>query len=430
MTFISSSGITAIAETLPSDTVTNVKHPGGPIRVLHLINDLSVGGAEMMLYRLLSQTRRDRFDSVVLSLMDQGSLRQRIEDLGIPVYTARMKAGMATPASIWRLLRLVRKIKPDLIQGWLYHGSLAAQFVGMFASGKAPVIWGIHSTYSLPLEKKLTAAMVKLCAPLSRLSSSIVFVSRTSQSQHKAKGYSSENSCVIPNGIDTTLFAPSNEARFSVRAELGLSTDALLVGVIGRHHPMKDQANFLRAAGQISKRYGEAHFLLAGRGVDADNRTLLKLIEELKLDDHVHLLGERTDIARLVAALDIFCLSSCYGESFPIIVGEAMSCGVPCVVTDVGDSAWMVSDTGRFVPPRDTGALAAACEEFLDIGPAGRQAMGAAARSRVTELFSLPSVVARYEELYENSIATAAMIGKASEMAYQSLSGVSTDKNA
>jgi len=208
------------------------------------------------------------------------------------------------------------------------------------------------------------------------------------------------------------------------------STEALLVGVIGRHHPMKDQANFLRAAGQISKRYREAHFLLAGRGVDVDNRTLLKLIEELKLDDHVHLLGERTDIARLVAALDIFCLSSCYGESFPIIVGEAMSCAVPCVVTDVGDSAWMVSDTGRVVPPRDTGALAAACEEFLDIGPAGRQAIGAAARSRVTELFSLPSVVARYEELYENSIATAEMIGKASEMAYQSLSGVSPDKNA
>jgi glycosyltransferase involved in cell wall biosynthesis len=397
---------------------------------LHLINDLSVGGAEMMLYRLLSQTRRDRFDSVVLSLMDQGSLRQRIEDLGIPVYTARMKAGMATPASIWRLIRLVRKIKPDLIQGWLYHGSLAAQLAGMFASAKAPVIWGIHSTYSLPLEKKLTAAIVKLCAPLSRLSSSIVFVSRSSQSQHKAKGYFSGNSCVIPNGIDTTLFAPSNKARVSVRAELGLSTDALLVGVIGRHHPMKDQANFLRAAGQISKRYGEAHFLLAGRSVDVDNRTLLKLIEELKLDDHVHLLGERTDIVRLVAALDIFCLSSCYGESFPVIVGEAMSCAVPCVVTDVGDSAWMVSDTGRFVPPRDTGALAAACEEFLDIGPAGRQAMGAAARSRVNELFSLPSVVAKYEELYENSIATVAMIGKAGEMAYQSLSGVSTDKNA
>lgn len=376
----------------------------------------------MMLYRLLSQTRRDRFDSVVLSLMDQGSLRQRIEELGIPVYTARMK-GMATPASIWRLIRLVRKIKPDLVQGWLYHGSLAAQLAGMFASSKAPVIWGIHcSTYPLSVEKKMTAALVRLCAPLSKLVSSIVFVSRTSQLQHKAKGYFTENSCVIPNGIDTTLFAPSNEARVSVRAELGLSTDALLIGVIGRYHPMKDHANFLRAAGQISKRSGEAHFLLAGRGVDGDNRALLDLIEDLKLDDHVHLLGERTDIARLVAALDIFSLSSCHGESFPIIVGEAMSCAVPCVVTDVGDSAWMVSDTGRFVPPRDTGALAAAWEEFLEIGPAGRLAMGAAARSRVIELFSLPSVVARYEELYENSIATAAMVGKASEIPYQSLS--------
>jgi len=411
--------------------VTNVKDPGGSIKVLHLINDLSVGGAEMMLYRLLSQKRRDRFDSVVLSLMDQGSLRHRIEDLGISVYTACMTAGMATPASIWRLIRLVRKIKPDLIQGWLYHGSLAAQLAAMFAPNKAPVIWGIHSsTYSLSLDKKMTASVVRLCAPLSKLASSIVFVSRTSQSQHKAKGYCTENSCVIPNGIDTTLFAPSNEARVSVRAELGLSTDALLIGVIGRYHPMKDHENFLRAAGQISKRYGEAHFLLAGRRVDEDNRALLELIQELKLDRHVHLLGERTDIARLAAALDILCLSSCYGESFPTIVGEAMSCAVPCVVTDVGDSAWMVGDTGRFVSPRDTGSLAAACEEFLKIGPAGRQALGAAARARVTELFSLSSVVARYEELYENSIATAAREGKSSEMAYQGLTEVSLDKNA
>src|SRR5882762_3987220 len=128
-----------------------------PLTILHVINDLSIGGAEIMLYRLISQKSRRRFQPVVISLMDRGSLRQRIEELGIPVYTARMTPGLPTPASIWRLIRLVRQIKPDLIQGWLYHGSLAAQ-VGSFAlPGKVPALWSIHcSIYSLSFEKKLT----------------------------------------------------------------------------------------------------------------------------------------------------------------------------------------------------------------------------------------------------------------------------------
>ena len=176
---------------------------------------------------------------------------------------------------------------------------------------------------------------------------------------------------------------------------------------------------------QIHDRFDESPGLpRGGHDCPADlleNRPPGELIREPNLTDRVHLLGERSDIARLVAALDIFSLSSSYGESFPVIVGEAMSCAVPCVVTDVGDSAWMISDTGRVVPPRDTHALASACQELLEIGPAG-QALGAAARSRVTELFSLSSIVARYETLYQSSVVTApAAEGKSGEGAFQSV---------
>lgn len=376
-----------------------------PVRILHIINDLSIGGAEMMLYRLLSQTSRQRFAPVVISLMDRGSLREQIEELGIPVYTARMKPGLPTPLGVWRLIRLARQIKPDLIQGWLYHGSLAAQLAGFSLAGKAPVLWGIHcSIYSLSFEKRLTAAVVRLCALLSRLASNIIFVSHTSRSQHQALGYHIEKSCVVPNGIDTTQFAPDAEARDAVRRELSLPQKALLIGVINRYHQMKDHANFLNAAAQLTKRYPELHLILAGRGVDPENRALTDLIHELELDGRTHLLGERTDIARLVAALDIFCLSSSHGESFPIIVGEAMSSEVPCVVTDVGDAAWMVSVTGQISAPRDAAALAAACDALLELGLTGRHALGQAARRRVADLFSLSSVVAKYAELYESAM--------------------------
>lgn len=415
---------------MPETNQTNTAVSGAqPIKILHIINDLAIGGAEIMLYRLLSEKSRQRFSPVVISLMDHGSLRQQIEELGIPVYTARMKRGRPTPASVWRLIRLVRQIKPDLIQGWLYHGSLAAQIGSLFLPGHIPALWSIHcSIYSLSFEKKLTAVVVRICALLSKLASHIIFVSRTSQAQHKALGYDIAKSSVVPNGIDTSLFAPSNEAKASVRLELGVPPSALLIGAIGRYHAMKDHANFLRAAGLIADRYPEVNFLLAGRGLDAENRALQELIRELRLEHRTHLLGERTDIARLVAALDIFCLSSSHGESFPIIVAEAMSSAVPCVVTDVGDSASMVTDTGRVTPPRDAKALATACEELLDLGPAGREALGLKARRRVVELFSLSRVVAEYEALYETIIAKAAARGRNSDRTYQPVAKMSADE--
>jgi len=364
----------------------------------------------MMLYRLLSQKSRQRFEPVVISLMDCGSLRERIEELGIPVYTARIKRGRPTPASIWRLIRLVRRINPDLIQGWLYHGSLSGQIASMAMSRKIPVLWSIHcSIYSLSFEKKLTAMVVRICAFLSKRAAGIIFVSRTSQAQHRELGYNISKSLVVPNGIDVGLFAPSEESRQSVRSELGIEPDATLVGVIGRYHPMKDHANFLRAACITAQQHPQVHFLLAGRGLDETNGSLRELLRALGLEQRAHLLGERSDIARLVAALDIFCLSSAYGESFPLILGEAMSCGVPCVVTDVGDSAWMLNHTGRVVPPRNEQALAAACVEFLELGRRGREVLGLAARKRVVELFSLGTVVEEYEALYERTVADAAI---------------------
>lgn len=377
-----------------------------PIKNLHIIADLSIGGAEMMLYKLLSEMNRERFDPVVISLMDSGELRERIEVLGIPVYTASMRPGMPTPASIWQLVRLVRQLNPDLIQGWMSHSNLAAQLASIFASGRVPVLWNIRqSLYSLSYEKPLTAAAIKLCAQLSNWPTKILNNSRASAVQHEAIGYRSDKTLVIPDGFNTDLFAPSVEARRSIRLELGVAEDSVLVGLVGRYHPMKDHANFLYAAQLLLKKYPEAQFVLSGKRIDLRNEALCKLIHDSRIVGRTHLLGERHDMPHLFAALDIASSSSAYDEGFPNAIGEAMSCGVPCVVTDVGDSAWMVGETGRVVPPRDSEALANAWRELIELGPGGREALGRAARARVMEYFSLRSVVAQYETLYENVIA-------------------------
>lgn len=373
------------------------------IVVIHLITSLSIGGAQMMLYNLLSKTNRYLFEPIVVCLMDRGQYADRIEDLGIPVHTIGIKQGIPTPAGIWRLASIVRQINPDLIQGWMYHGNLAAQLASNLCVNRKPILWGIHhSITALKSEKKLTQFIIKLGAFLSSKTTKIIFVSKNSKAQHEALSYRIEKNCVIPNGFDISLFQPSKEARLDLRKELDLPEQAFLIGLICRYHPMKDHNNFLQAAALLLNQYPDAYFILAGTEVDENNKFLYKLINDLGIVERVHLLGERSDMPRLTAALDIATSASAYGEAFPLVVGEAMSCGVPCVVTDLGDSAWVVSNTGRVVPPRNPQALAEAWQTLIVMNSDDREALGKAARSRIIENFSLEAVVTQFENLYES----------------------------
>lgn len=381
---------------------------GNHFLTLHMITGLSTGGAEIMLYQMLSKIDRERFSPVVISLIDRGTLGDRIEALGIPVYTIGIKPGMPpTPAAMWRLVKIVRQLKPDLIQSWMYHGNLATQFASFFYYKKIPVFWSIHSTlYTLNLEKTMTKGVIQLGAKISQFPKQVIYVSKISKSQHEALGYCQDNGCVIPNGVDHSRYIPSREARLSVRHELGLSETSFLIGLICRYHPMKDHANFIQGATLLLKKRPDIHFMLVGTEVDSKNQVLTQLIEHLGIANQIHLLGERRDIPRLTAALDIASSSSAYGEAFSIAVAEAMACGVPCVVTDVGDSGWIVSDTGRVVPPKDSLALANAWKKLIDQGAESREALGKAARMRIIENFTLDAVVAQYEGLYKKFLDT------------------------
>jgi len=373
-----------------------------PLRVLHIITDLSVAGAEMKLYKLLATTNRQRFAPTVVSLRDRGELREWIEALGIPVHTLGISGSLPTPASVYRLLRIVRRTRPDVIHGWMYHGNLAAQFARAFAQKRSSVLWSVHqSLYGFSYEKRLTALVIKLGARLAGRPEKIVYVSRTSAAQHEAAGYNPEKTQVVPYGFDTEKFAPSVAARSALRQELGLPEDALLIGMIGRYHPVKDHDNFLRAAERVLQSRPEVRFVLCGKGVDRDNAALRVQIKKHQIRHAMHLLGERRDIQRIMAGLDI-AVSSSRSEGFPNVVGEAMSSGVPCVVTAVSDLPEIVGPTGCVVPPGDCAALAAAIGDLISEGATGRRALGAAARSRIIERYSLESSVAQYEAIYES----------------------------
>lgn len=381
--------------------------PAEPTRILHIISDLSVAGAETKLCKVLAATNRERFAPAVISMRNRGALREQIQALGIPVYTLGLRGSLPGPIAVARLIRLVRQLQPELIHGWMYHGNLAAQFARSFTTTKPSVLWSVHqSLYSFDYEKWLTTLVIKLGARISQRPDKIIYVSNTSAAQHEAVGYHQAKRAVHYYGFDTEKFAPSAEARQSVRVELGLAPDAILIGLAGRYHPVKDHANFLRAAALLAKRHPDVRFVMCGRGVADDNAALRILIQELDLAACTHLLGERGDIQRIFAALDI-AVSASFSEGFPNVVGEAMSSGVPCVVTAVSDLPEVVGATGRAVQPRNAAALAAALEELIAMGSAGRKDLGAAARRRIIDHFSLTKAVAQYEETYESLLGEA-----------------------
>lgn len=377
-----------------------------PWRVIFIITGLSTGGAEMMLLKLCSKLDRHRFAPSVISLSGKGAVGPRIEALGIPVYTLGIRPSRPSLAGLLRLRKLVLTLRPNLVQGWMYHGNLAASL----ATRSVSVVWGIRqSLYGLDKERVLTRWVIRLGVVMSRYSRAIVYNSRTSARQHEAFGFNTSRTCIIPNGFDTEVFHPDENARIGIRQELGLSGNVVLIGLIGRYHPMKDHRNFLNAAALIAKEFPDVCFLLVGCEVNAGNPALSAMILKFGLSGRVFLLGERKDIPQLNAALDIASSASAWGEGFANVIGEAMSCGVPCVVTDVGDSAWIVGDTGRVVPQRDPVALAAAWKSLIMLGRDERQALGSLARQRVIENFSLESVVKQYEDLYESLIARVGM---------------------
>jgi glycosyltransferase involved in cell wall biosynthesis len=308
------------------------------------------------------------------------------------------------PVFWWRLISLVRRIRPDLIHGWMYHGNLAAQFARRFIRPRIPVLWSIHhSIGELSAEKKMTARLIRLGARLSGLPDKIVYASHIGLKQHMSLGYRDNNAMLIPNGVDTKIFIPSPAVRNEVRRELGIHPGHIVIGLLARYHPMKDHENFLRAAGLLcSGKSGDGiQFVLAGTQVDTDNQALQALIGELEIRNRVHLLGERQDTHRILAALDLFSLSSARGEALPVVLLEAMSCAVPCITTDVGDAGLLVGSTGRVVKPRDPGELAAAWEELILAGEETRRKLGEDARSKILEHYTLSATGAAYRQLYK-----------------------------
>jgi len=364
----------------------------------HIITGLEVGGAERMLARLLT---KDPSKHHVIALKGGGGIERELEALGVSFENAGLLFSPHFPFRLLAFLRRVYVLQPVLLVGWMYHGNLAASLAGYIT--QTPVVWNIrHSLHDLGKEKFSLRFVIRVCALLSRTACLIIYNSVVAAQQHENVGYASKHRALVSNGIDTSKYRPDVTVRNCVREELRLSSDDFLIGHFARFHPMKGHKIFLQAIANIVSSHHKCKVLMVGNDVDSSNKELFDEVLSYGLQDYVHLLGERSDVSRLMVGLDVLVSSSSWGEGFPNVVMEAMSCGVVVIATDIGDSKVVVGDAGYVVSPNSPECIAEHLKRLIDSDHKMRQETSGFARKRILDKYDIKNIRAEYINLWDD----------------------------
>ena len=369
--------------------------------IVNIITGLNDGGAEAVLYRLCRYDLANRHQ--VISLTCKGKYGSMLEALGVSVITLDMSPGRPSPIAFIRLVKALRQTNPDVVQTWMYHGDL---FGGLAArvAGIQSVVWGVrHSNLEPGKSKKTTIWIAKILAKLSWwLPTKIVVCAQRAMDSHEALGYDRNKMRFIPNGYNLEDFKPGLDLDGKFKASLVSDPYIPLIGMVSRFDPQKDHYNLIKALAILRERSLEFRCVLVGTGLDSSNAQVLEWIARHDLTDHVQLLGRRNDIPKIMNALDLHVLPSA-SEAFPNVVAEAMACGTPCVVTDVGDAAYIVGDTGWVVPACDPKELAAAIatalqEKFSYCADWQQRCQNS--RDRIQNNFDIQTMVKNYQQVW------------------------------
>jgi glycosyltransferase involved in cell wall biosynthesis len=369
------------------------------LKVLHVIVGLNIGGAESMLQRLIQSAAAGRADVVVVSLTTVGVIGESLRSHGVTVYALGMSGLLDFPLTLWRLVRLIHRHRPQVVQTWLYHADLLGGLAARLA-GSCGVVWGIRSTTIPQGPLSLTFWLVRLCAICSHfIPDRIICCAQSAKAAHLALGFAANKMMVIPNGYDFSLLVRDTSARERTRLDLGFEPDEIVIGVVGRFDPLKGLRDFVDAATELATKRKDARFLMVGRGLDWSNAVLRDWIESGGLASVFRLVGEQGNVPNYLAAMEIFCLSS-INEGFPNVVVEAMALGLPCVVTSAGDAADILGDNGLVVPTRSPGALCEALLKMCNLSSEERGALGERGRNKVRADYDIEDIKRQYDEVY------------------------------
>lgn len=375
-----------------------------PLRIAFVTTGLGVGGAETSLVTLASALHDRGFTTLVISLHDDGPMATELRRRGVTVVGCAMHRN---PFRGWATaVAQLRSFRPDLVQGWMYHGNLFASLLSDRITPAPPAVWGIrHHLLNLGDESISTRAAICCIRTLRAHAALVVYNSDAGRRSHAAFGFAQYSALVISNGIDTARFRPSEAARRDWRARCGLGDNEFVVGWVARFHPAKDVATFLRSCELLIERHADVRIVMAGTRMDTSNKELASLLDNDLLKGRVRLLGPVETVESLYPALDLLLLTS-RTEALPNVLLEAMASGVPCVATDVGDCAQVIADARFIAPVGDAAKLADAVGRVVSMTPQERLACGNAAKQRVDECYATERAVSQYADAYRAIVAS------------------------
>ena len=366
------------------------------MKVIHIITSLGDGGAEHTLYKICKYDISNKH--IVISLKGPGKYFSLLSSLGIKVYCLNFKF-----YSIYKfliLINLLRSLKPDIVQTWLVHadliGGIAAQLAGI-----KNIIWNVrYSNFKIGKAKLTTILIIKLLTKLSFfIPELIIIVSKRAKKIYEIEGYDKRKFKFIPNGYDLSYLKPNIIEKKIFQKKNNYKKQVPLIGNIARYDPKKDHLNLLNALSFLRHKKIDFFCFLVGSKINVKNIRLVSEIKRLKLSKYIKLLGQNNNILQVMNGLDLYIQSSSYGEGFPNVVAEAMACGTPCVVTDVGDASFIVGKTGWIVPPNNSNKLAKALEKAINevITKKINQRQGKA-RLRIRKNFDLSKMLKSYNK--------------------------------
>lgn len=373
------------------------------MKILHISTSLNHGGAEAVLTRLVLADRDNQHE--VVSLLGDGDFGQMLREAGVPVYPLDIGSLVKSVKSFLSLIKILRRVKPDVVQCWMYHANLFGALAALFAGVKR-VAWNLRTIPNEWLSRQ-SQAIISAGAMLSKsLPTAIVCAGSEVSAAHSNHGYDATKLVTIGNGIDTCRFKPDRGKGLEFRHQLGIGTDEWIVGRIGRDAAQKDHATLFAALAELDRRGNAVRCLLVGRGMEKENLELRALARDADVDHLLIFAGHRDDVEAVANAIDVL-VSSSRVEGFPNAIAEAMACGTPAVSTDAGASAQIVGPTGWIVPVGEGKKLAemiGQAREVADQEPKRWSAMKSACVERIAVEFSMQSMLRAYQDLWRRML--------------------------
>lgn len=371
-------------------------------KILHIISGTAIGGAERTLFNILNSDLADKHQMFVISLTSEEEFGRRINSLNIPIYYLNIKRGNFDIVAIFKLIKIVKKIKPNIIQGWMHFGNLVSLFIHIFLFDRSlKLFWNIRqSFYGIKIEKNLNKIVIYLCAIFSKIPNKIIYNSTLSLKQHNSFGFNNNNGIIILNGFDTNYWKPNENKKLSIKKSMNFIEDNFVVGYVGRDDLFKDINTLINAIEIIAQLNLKIKFVLMGNNLDLKNHKFKKILDNWP--SSIRLLGSGIDSHEIMPIFDLLVLTS-KSEAFPNVIGEAMSMAIPCISSDVGETSNLIKDSGWIFSVGDSKNLS---ETILDAYELYRfnknywNELRLKSRKRIINYFNIEFMIHKYNDLW------------------------------